>query len=100
MRTLATALIGAAALAGLSLPAAAQYHGAKASPGNCQAAIVEAERHGNVWQAPFSMEDCEAIAAKMIDDGWKMIQKSQESDDQNDEDRPRRRRMETPSSRR
>jgi hypothetical protein len=74
----------------INAPAVAQYNGKRASPGNCQVAIVEAQRNDDEWNAPFSMDECKSIAAKMIDDGMRMIEKSQEPDD--GDERPRRRR--------
>lgn len=68
-------------------PARAQYHGAEATPGNCQVAVIEARQNGNVWNAPFSLDDCKAVAAKMIDDGYKAMR-----DSMDDGDRGRRRR--------
>ncbi len=92
MRILTTTLIATAALAGLSMPAAAQYYGTKASLGNCLAAVADAERHDNEWRAPFSIEECSAIGAKSMDDGFEMLRKSQESDEEFDADRHRHRR--------
>jgi hypothetical protein len=88
MQRIIMVLVVAAALA---TQANAQYNGTRATMGNCLIAIDEAERHGNEWQAPFDMDDCRAIAGKAIDDGMKMIEKSQQ-EDQDDQPPKRRKR--------
>jgi hypothetical protein len=75
-RTMTVAVLMTAVVA----PAAAQYNGNRATLGNCQIAILQAQRNGNVWNAPFEMDECARIAAQAIDDGQKMIEKSQAPD--------------------
>jgi hypothetical protein len=64
----------------LSAPASAQYNGSSATPGNCWVAISKAQQNNNVWpdDTPFSANDCRAVAGKMIDDGYKDIERSEQ----------------------
>jgi hypothetical protein len=57
--------------------AARKPQGPRATLGSCLAALEIAEKHGNKWQAPFSMEDCAEVAGKAIDDGMATIKKGQ-----------------------
>jgi hypothetical protein len=45
----------------------------EATLGRCLAAISIAQRHNNQWDAPFTMDECAAIAGKAIDDGLALM---------------------------
>lgn len=66
--------------ASLVSAAHAQYNGDKATVGNCWIAIHKAQENGNEWSAPFAIDDCRAVFGKMMDDGEKMIERSERDD--------------------
>jgi hypothetical protein len=50
--------------------------------GKCLAAIDDAKRHANEWQADFSIKECADIAAKSIDNGMLLMDDATRDQDQ------------------